>query len=118
MLHHPLPEAIINAKATPAIVGDIENDHVCSFKVASKAVKRGKRVKFNDHVQKYEYEKFDYVECSRHRKKPSNASKEAQAWQQLRDDMQWILQCKLGATRGRAMAALMDSKYEFKDVDE
>ena len=52
MLHHPLPETIINAKATPAIVGDIGDDHVCSFKVASKAVKRGKRVKFNDHVQK------------------------------------------------------------------
>ena len=76
MLHHPLPEAIIKAKATPAIVGDIDDGHVCSFKVASNAVKRGKRVKFNDHVQKYEYEKFDYVECSRHRKKPSNASKE------------------------------------------
>ena len=32
--------------------------------------------------------------------------------------MQWILQCKLGATRGRATAMLMDNEYEFKDVDE
>ena len=29
-----------------------------------------------------------------------------------------ILQCKLGATRGRAMAMLMDSQYECRDVDE
>ena len=29
-----------------------------------------------------------------------------------------ILQCKLGATRGRAMAMLMDSQYECSDVDE
>ena len=78
-------------------------------------------MKFNSHVERMEYEKLDFVECSRQRRKPLNIGKESRTWQQLRGDMQWILQCKLGATGttgGRAMAMLMDSEYEFKDVDE
>ena len=52
------------------------------------------------------------------KEKTNNIDKETRTIQQLRDDMQWILRCKLGATRGRAMAMLMDSQYECSDGDE
>ena len=64
------------------------------------------------------YVKYDYIPCSRQRKKSNNVDKETRTIQQLCDDTQWILQCELGATRGRAMAMLMDSQYECSDVDE
>ena len=107
-----------NAKATPAIVGDFDDVGDMSFKVAPTTVKNDKKVKFDNRVQNHEYEKLDYVECKRQRKKNMNAEKETKTLQQLRHDMQWILQCKLGATRGRAMAMLIDSEYEYKDLDE
>ena len=84
-------------------------------------MKKDKEVKFNNHVGRMEYELLDVVECSRQRRKRLSIGKESRTWQQLCDDMQWILQCKLGAagtTGGRAMAMLMDSENEFKDVDE
>ena len=109
-----------NAKAAPAIVCNIHDDYEDAFKVAPSAVKesKSKSVKVNDYVEKVEYHKPDYVQCSRQRKKSSNTDKESRTWQQLRDDMQWVLQCKLGATRVHALAMLMDTKYDSKDVDE
>ena len=77
-------------------------------------------MKFNDHI-----EMIDIVLCQvrlhtmfKAKEKTNNIDKETRTIQQLRDDMQWILRCKLGATRGRAMAMLMDSQYECSDGDE
>ena len=49
-------------------------ENIC--KVASNAVNKNKSVKFNDNVEKVEYEKPDYVHCSRQRKKSSNAGED------------------------------------------
>ena len=107
-----------NAKATPAIVSNLDDDCDVFFKTVPNTPKEPKKVKFNDHTEITEYVKYDYIPCSRQRKKSNNVDKETRTIQQLCDDTQWILQCELGATRGRAMAMLMDSQYECSDVDE
>ena len=96
----------------------MDDDCDVFFKTVPDTLKEPKKVKFNDNIEITEYVKYDYVPCSRQRKKSSNADKETRTLQQLRVDMHWILHCKLGATRGRAMAMLMDSQYECRDVDE
>jgi hypothetical protein len=96
----------------------VDDDCDVILKTVPNKLKEPKKVKFNEHIEITEYVKYDYIPCSRQRNECNNVDKETRTIQQLCDDTQWILQCKLGATRGRAMAMLMDSQYECSDVDE
>ena len=80
-------------------------------------------VKFNYHVEIFEYVKPDFVECSnrRPRRNLSRAQKRSltcRTTKEIMNDQQWVLQSKLGMTRARAIGLLMDDFNEFSDVDE
>ena len=75
-------------------------------------------VNFNEQVDKFEYVKPDFVECSNHRPRRSlpRAQKRSLTCRPTQDIMS--VQSKLGMTRARAIGILMDGFNEFSDVDE
>ena len=108
-----------DAKATPALVREYDDDFMVSAMPSEKMVKID--VKFNEQVDKFEYVKPDFVECSNHRPRRnlSRAQKRSltcRATQEIMNDQQWVLQSKLGMTRARAIGILMDEFNEFSDV--
>jgi len=110
-----------DAKATPALVREYDDDFIASAMPNEKMVKMD--VKFNEQVDTFEYVKPDFVECSNHRPRRnlSRAQKRSLACRSTQDimnDQQWVLQSKLGMTRARAIGILMDDFNEFSDVDE
>ena len=86
--------------------------------IASNVVK--KKVKFN--LQKDEvhiYEKKDYVKCSRKSQTHSKGhNKLGKTTDEVRKDEQWAYSCRLARSRGKAMAIILDEKYDFRDIDE
>ena len=110
-----------DAKATPALVREYDDDFIASAMPSEKMAKMD--VKLSDQVDKFEYGKPDFVECSNHRprRNMSKAQKRSLTCRSTRDimnDQQWILQSKLGMTWARAIGILMDEFNEFSDVDE
>ena len=86
--------------------------------IASNVVK--KKVKFN--LQKDEvhiYEKKDYVKSSRKSQTHSKGhNKLGKTTDEVRKDEQWAYSCRLARSRGKAMAIILDEKYDFRDIDE
>ncbi|CAL1156913.1 unnamed protein product [Cladocopium goreaui] len=87
-----------DAKATPALVREYDDDFIVSAMPSEKKVKMD--VKFMEHVDTFEYVKHDF---STH---------------DIMTDQHWVLQAKLGMTRARAIGILMDDLNEFSDIDE
>ena len=110
-----------DAKATPALVRKYDDDIIAKAVPSEKKNKMD--VKFNYHVDRHEYVKPDFVECSNRkpRRNLSRAQKQSltcRTTKEIMDDQQYMLQSKLGMTRARAIGILMDDHGEFSDVDE
>ena len=110
-----------DAKATPALIREYDDDYIVSATPDEKKVK--KNIQFLYHDEIFEYQKYDFVQCSdqRPKRRLSRAQKQAltcRSTQDFMSDQQWVLQAKLGMTRARVIGILMDDLYEFSDVDE
>ena len=107
-----------SSKAAPALLYDDSDVDEPPFMIASNVVK--KKVKFN--LQKDEvhiYEKKDYVKCSRKSQTHSKGhNKLGKTTDEVRKDEQWAYSCRLARSRGKAMAIILDEKYDFRDIDE
>ena len=115
------PTKTSDAKATPALVREYDDDFIVNAVPIEKKNKMD--VKFNDKAETIKYVKPDYVECSNRkpRRNLSRAQKKSltcRTTKEVMDDQQWLLQSKLGMTRARAIGILMDDFGEFSDVDE
>ena len=86
--------------------------------IASNVVK--KKVKFNPQKDEVHiYEKKDYVKCSRKSQTHSKGhNKLGKTTDEVRKDEQWAYSCRLARSRGKAMAIILDEKYDFRDIDE
>ena len=107
-----------SSKAAPALLYDDSDVDEPPFMIASNVVK--KKVKFN--LQKDEvhiYEKKDYVKCSRKSQTHSKGhNKLGKTTDEVKKDEQWAYSCRLARSRGKAMAVILDEKYDFRDIDE
>ena len=95
-----------DAKATPALIREYDDDVIAGAMPSEKKVK--KNVDFCYHVDTFEYTKPDFVQCSnrRPRRNMSRAQKQALTCRSTHDimsDQQWVLQARLGMTRARAI---------------
>ena len=86
--------------------------------IASNVVK--KKVKFSPQKDEvYIYEKKDYVKSSRKSQTYSKGhNKLGKTTDEIRKDEQWAYSCRLARSRGKAMAIILDEKYDFRDIDE
>ena len=86
--------------------------------IASNVMK--KKVKFNPQKDDvYVYEKKDYVKCSRKSQTHSKGhNKLCRTTDEIRKDEQWAYSCRLAQSRGKAMAIILDEKYDYCDIDE
>ena len=86
--------------------------------IASNVVK--KKVKFNPQKDEvYVYEKKDYVKSSRKSQTHSKGhNKFGRTTDEIRKDEQWAYSCRLARSRGKAMAIILDEKYDYSDIDE
>ena len=105
-------------KATPALIHDWDDYEEIFHKVASNVIK--KKVGFDDSKNCImKYEKKDFVKCDRKSQTiPKGHGKVGISTEKLRQDEQWAYSCRLAASRGKAMAILIDEKGEFGDIDE
>ena len=107
-----------SSKATPALLYDDSDVDEPPFMIASNVVK--KKVKFNPQRDEiHVYEKKDYVKSSRKSQTPSKGhNKLGKTTDEVRKDEQWAYSCRLARSRGKAMAIILDEKYDFRDIDE
>ena len=107
-----------SSKATPALLYDDSDVDEPPFMIASNVVK--KKVKFNPQRDEiHVYEKKDYVKSSRKSQTPSKGHNElGKTTDEVRKDEQWAYSCRLARSRGKAMAIILDEKYDFRDIDE
>ena len=105
-------------KATPALVHDWDDHEETFHKVASNIIK--KKVGFDESKNCImKYEKKDFVKCDRKSQTiPKGHGKVGISTEKLRQDEQWTYSCRLAASRGKAMAILINEKGEFSDIDE
>ena len=105
-------------KAAPALLHDDSDVDEPPFMIASNVVK--KKVKFspqNDEV--HVYEKKDYVKSSRKSQTyPKGHGELGRTTDEVRKDEQWAYSCRLARSRGKAMAIILDEKYDYSDIDE
>ena len=107
-----------SSKAAPALLYDDNDVDEPPFMIASNVVK--KKVKFNPQKDEVHiYEKKDYVKSSRKSQTHSKGhNKLGKTTDEVRKDEQWAYSCRLARSRGKAMAIILDEKYDFRDIDE
>ena len=107
-----------SSKAAPALLYDDSDVDEPPFMIASNVVK--KKVKFSPQKDEvYIYEKKDYVKSSRKSQTYSKGhNKLGKTTDEIRKDEQWAYSCRLARSRGKAMAIILDEKYDFRDIDE
>ena len=107
-----------SSKAAPALLHDDSDVDEPPFMIASNVVK--KKVKFNPQKEEvHVYEKKDYVKSSRKSQTYSKGhNKLGKTTDEIRKDEQWAYSCRLARSRGKAMAIILDEKYDFRDIDE
>ena len=107
-----------SSKAAPALLHDDSDVDEPPFMIASNVVK--KKVKFNPQKDEvHVYEKKDYVKSSRKSQTYSKGhNKLGKTTDEIRKDEQWAYSCRLARSRGKAMAIILDEKYDFRDIDE
>ena len=79
-----------------------------------------KKVKFSPQKDEvHVYEKKDYVKCMRKSQTYSKGhGKLGRTTDDVRKDEQWAYSCRLARSRGKAMAIILDEKYDYSDIDE
>ena len=114
----PNTESPSSSKAAPALLHDDSDMDEPPFMIASNVMK--KKVKFNPQKDDvYVYEKKDYVKCSRKSQTHSKGqNKLCKTTDEIRKDEQWAYSCRLARSRGKAMAIILDEKYDYRDIDE
>ena len=114
----PNTESPSSSKAAPALLHDDSDVDEPPFMIASNVMK--KKVKFNPQKDEvYVYEKKDYVRCSRKSQTHSKGhNKSCRTTDEIRKDEQWAYSCRLAQSRGKAMAIILDEKYDYRDIDE
>ena len=114
----PNTESPSSSKAAPALLHDDSDVDEPPFMIASNVMK--KKVKFNPQKDEvYVYEKKDYVRCSRKSQTHSKGhNKLCRTTDEIRKDEQWAYSCRLAQSRGKAMAIILDEKYDYCDIDE
>ena len=114
----PNTESPSSSKAAPALLHDDSDVDEPPFTIASNVMK--KKVKFNPQKDDvYVYEKKDYVKCSRKSQTHSKGhNKLCKTTDEIRKDEQWAYSCRLAQSRGKAMAIILDEKYDYCDIDE
>ena len=107
-----------SSKAAPALLYDDSDADEPPFMIASNVVR--KKVKFNPQKDEvHVYEKKDYVKSSRKSQTYSKGhNKLGKTTDEIRKDEQWAYSCRLARSRGKAMAIILDEKYDFRDIDE
>ena len=107
-----------SSKAAPALLYDDSDVNEPPFIIASNVVK--KKVKFNPQKDEVHiYEKKDYVKSSRKSQTHSKGhNKLGKTTDEVRKDEQWAYSCRLARSRGKAMAIILDEKYDFRDIEE
>ena len=107
-----------SSKAAPALLYDDSDVDEPPFMIASNVVK--KKVKFNPQKDEVHiYEKKDYVKSLRKSQTHSKGhNKLGKTTDEVRKDEQWAYSCRLARSRGKAMAIILDEKYDFRDIDE
>ena len=87
------------------------------FMIASNVVK--KKVKFSPQKDEVHiYEKKDYVKSSRKSQTYSKGhNKLGRTTDEVRKDEQWAYSCRLARSRGKAMAIILDEKYDYSDIE-
>ena len=107
-----------SSKAAPALLHDDSDVDEPPFMIASNVVK--KKVKFNPQKDEvHVYEKKDYVKSSRKSQTYSKGhNKLGKTTDEIRKDEQRAYSCRLARSRGKAMAIILDEKYDFRDIDE
>ena len=115
----PNTESPSSSKAAPALLHDDSDVDEPPFMIASNVMK--KKVKFNPQKDEvYVYEKKDYVKCAHESPKliPKGTTSCAETTDEIRKDEQWAYSCRLARSRGKAMAIILDEKYDYCDIDE
>ena len=107
-----------SSKAAPALLHDDSDVDEPPFMIASNVVK--KKVKFSPQKDEvHVYEKKDYVKSSRKSQTYSKGhGKLGRTTDEVRKDEQWVYSCRLARSRGKAMAIILDEKYDYNDIDE
>ena len=107
-----------SSRAAPALLHDDSDVDEPPFMIASNIVK--KKVKFNPQKDEvHVYEKKDYVKSSRKSQTLSKGhNKSGKTTDEIRKDEQWAYSCRLARSRGKAMAIILDEKYDFRDINE
>ena len=88
------------------------------FMIASNVMK--KKVKFSPQKDEvHVYEKKDYVKSSRKSQTYSKGhNRLGRTTDEVRRNKQWAYSCRLARSRGKAMAIILDEKYNYIDIDE
>ena len=107
-----------SSKAAPALLHDDSDVDEPPFMIASNVVM--KKVKFSPQKDEvHVYEKKDYVKSSRKSQTYSKGhGKLGRTTDEVRKDEQWAYSCRLARSRGKAMAIILDEKYDYSDIDE
>ena len=107
-----------SSKAAPALLHDDSDVDEPPFMIASNVMK--KKVKFSPQKDEvHVYEKKDYVKSSRKSQTYSKGhNKLGRTTDEVRKDEQWAYSCRLARSRGKAMAIILDEKYDYSDIDE
>ena len=107
-----------SSKAAPALLHDDSDVDEPPFMIASNVMK--KKVKFSPQKDEvHVYEKKDYVKSSRKSQTYSEGhNKLGRTTDEVRKDEQWAYSCRLARSRGKAMAIILDEKYDYSDIDE
>eukprot|EP00435_Cladocopium_sp_Y103_P055572 s2333_g18.t1 len=107
-----------SSTATPALLHDDSDDETPVFKIATNQVK--KRVTFNMKANELcIYEKMDFVKCTKTSQTGSKAhGKVGKSTEEIRKDDHWTYSCRLAASRGKALAIIMDERGDYSDIDE
>ena len=107
-----------SSKAAPALLHDDSDVDEPPFTIASNVMK--KKVKFSPQKDEVHiYEKKDYVKSSRKSQTYSKGhNKLGRTTDEVRKDEQWAYSCRLARSRRRAMAIILDERYDYSDIDE
>ena len=107
-----------SSKAAPALLHDDSDVDEPPFMIASNVMK--KKVKFSPQKDEvHVYEKKDYVKSSRKSQTYSKGhNKLGRTTDEVRKDEQWAYSCRLARSRGKAMAIILDEKYDYSNIDE
>eukprot|EP00435_Cladocopium_sp_Y103_P006183 s3930_g2.t1 len=106
------------SSAAPALLHDFDSDDDDTVvKVASTVSKTKVKFDMND-VEVIQYEKQDFIECSRKGPRSKSRQRDSKTTEEIRKDEQWAFDCRIARSRGKAMSILMNNDEEYGGIDE